>query len=124
MKIIDKDTLSSLAKFETSFRYAIRSNFVSIKTSEFGEFITLYNQFFPPLKQSQMSCNTCRLNAMKKLGELYFENKEYYEEKEKEQPVEEKVEEDKVTPPTAVDEEPVIQPKKRGRPKKMDVEIK
>ena len=121
MNIIDKDTLSSLAKFETSFRYAIKSNFVSIKTSEFGEFVTLYNQFFPPLKQSQMSCNTCRLNAMKKLGELYFQNKEYYEEKEKE-PVEEKVEEDKVTPPTAVDE--LVQPKKRGRPKKMDVEVK
>lgn len=120
MKIIDKDTLSSLAKFETSFRYAIKSNFVSIKTSEFGEFVTLYNQFFTPLKQSQMSCNTCRLNAMKKLGELYFQNKEYYEEKEKE-PVEEKVEEEPATTPTAV-EEP--QPKKRGRPKKMDVEVK
>lgn len=121
MKIIDKDTLSTLSKFETSFRYAIRSNFVSIKTSEFGEFITFYNQFFPPLKQSQMSCNTCRLNAMKKLGELYFQNKEYYEEKEKEL----KVEEEPATPPTAVEEEPVVEkPKKRGRPKKMDVEVK
>ncbi len=120
MKIIDKDTLSTLSKFETTFRYAIKSNFVSIKTSEFGEFITLYNQFFPPLKQSQMSCNTCRLNAMKKLGELYFENKEYYVEKEKEM----EVEEEPTTPPTAVEEEPLIQPKKRGRPKKMDVEVK
>lgn len=99
----------ALQKYEDKFRWAIRQNFLSMAQGEFLELMKIYNEFFTPLSNSQTRCGTCRLRAMKTLGELYFKEQQERAEKAKEQRME-----------STTQEEPKQQPKKRGRKKAID----
>lgn len=68
-----KEMIEKCKKFEMHFKWAIRSNFIHMTHKDFSEVAALYKeQFGTALTKAQMTCNTCRLNALKRLGEDYF----------------------------------------------------
>ena len=70
---LSKEQREYLKEYEDVMRNAVKNDFVHLTSSEFDKIAVVYNQLFTPLRKSQQTCNTCRLNALKRLGELYFE---------------------------------------------------
>lgn len=90
-------------EFENIFKYALKMDFLRVTPEVFNEIMQIYEEHFgKKLSKSQKQCNTCRLKAIKEIGKVYFEEQEKQEEQE-EQP-------------------PKSEGKKRGRPRKLDVE--
>jgi len=79
-----KEQRDRIAKYEVAMNRALKINFLHLNNGEFGELMDVYNELFTPLNKSQMTCGTCRLNAVKKLAAEYF--KSAPEEKEKKKP--------------------------------------
>lgn len=100
-----REQFEECKKYEQEFRWAVRSNFVHMSQSEFNEIARLYREILGvTLNKSQLTCNTCRLNALKALGNDFFATMDRVAKEDKE---------------TAVEEET---PKKKvGRPKKINV---
>lgn len=96
---LDSSQIERLKEFEKAMRNAVKNDFVHLSSSEFNKIAEVYNEVFTPLRKSQMACNTCRLKALKQLGELYYSTMEKGEKSEKGEKVESK--------------------KKGGRPKKI-----
>lgn len=95
-----KELYDKAKEFENIFKYAIKMDFLRVTPEVFNEIMKIYEEHFgKKLSKSQRQCNTCRLKAIKEIGKVYFEEQE----KEKEQP-------------------PKSEGKKRGRPRKLDVE--
>lgn len=106
MKLLTEEQYNKSKQWEQAFRWALKSNFVGLKTSEFQQVMVIYEEVFGEgLNSRQMSCNTCRLNALKKLGQVFNDTKALMEKKEEED------KEDKAVP----------EKKKPGRPKKIDI---
>lgn len=67
-----KEQFEKLKPYEETIMNAFKRSFVHMPGSEFLKVAEIYAEIFgTPLTKSQMSCNTCRLNALRKLGELY-----------------------------------------------------
>ena len=99
-----REEVKTLERFEQIFRWAIRSNFVHLSQSEFNEIAKYYKDILGVgMTKSQMTCNTCRLNAIKALGNAYFESRDEYIKEDRE------LEEQKPK-------------KKAGRPRKIDID--
>jgi len=97
---LGKEAMEELSEFEKEFKLAIKSNFVRMDGQRFGRVAALYTKYCGvTLTKSQMTCSVCRLNAMKALGQVYFENQERM--------AAEEVEEEKK--------------KRKGRPRKIDL---
>ena len=96
MAKLTKEQFDKLTPYANALIAAHKSSFVRISTADFNKVAEIYNQVFDPLRKGQMGCNTCRLNALSKLGALYAEF------------IEGEKEEKKVT--------------KKGRPKKLTEE--
>lgn len=82
MKIINltKVQYEALKPYEKNILNAYNNSFVHMLASDFSKVAELYADITgEPLTKSQMGCNTCRLNALRKLGEAYSR----YGEKEK-----------------------------------------
>ena len=72
-----KQQFDKLSKYEQVFRWAINSNFIHLSNGEFKEVSILYTEVYnDKLSPAQMSCNACRLKALKQLGNDYFAKKE------------------------------------------------
>lgn len=99
-------------EFENIFRYALKMDFLRVTPEVFDSIMKIYEeQFGKKLSKSQKQCNSCRLKAIKELGRVYFEEQQKQkkeEEKKKEQQQEE--------------QQPKSKGKRRGRPRKLDVE--
>ena len=81
---LTKEQYDKLQPYATSLINAYKHSFVHMPGVEFIKVAEIYNEVFgTPLTKSQMGCNTCRLNALRKLGELYC-NYDAPEEKKKE----------------------------------------
>lgn len=114
-----KEQYEKLVQYEQELRYAYKLSFMSMSRSKFNEIMEVYNEIWEPLSPRQANCGTCRLKAMKKIGEAYFQFQQEMAEEAKEERMagdkEEKQDEIK----------PVIQPvpekRKAGRPKKIDL---
>lgn len=103
-----REQVEQCRKYEQIFLWAIRSNFVHLTASEFGEIAKLYKSILgKELTKSQMNCGTCRLNTIKTLGQDYLESRDKYIKEDREN------EEEK---------EPEAPKKKSGRPKKIDID--
>lgn len=97
---LTKEQYEKLTPYAQSLKSAYKSSFVRITNTEFANVAEIYAEIFEPLRKGQMGCNTCRLNALRKLGELYYT---YVPEDKEEKPEENKK-------------------KKPGRPKKLQEE--
>ena len=104
VKKITKEQYERLTPYKDALRSAYKSSFVRISSTDFIKVAEVYNEVFQPLRKGQMGCNTCRLNALRKLGELYYT---YV-------PEEEKVDEEEKTEEKKTN--------KKGRPKKLTEE--
>ena len=71
-KKLTKDQYEALQPYEKSLVNAYRNNYVYLPGADFSRIAEVYAKVFGvALTKSQMGCNTCRLNALRKLGELY-----------------------------------------------------
>ena len=104
MAKLTKEQYEKLTPYKDALRSAYKNSFVRISSTEFIKVAEVYNEVFQPLRKGQMGCNTCRLNALRKLGELYYT---YV-------PEEEKVDEEEKTEEKKTN--------KKGRPKKLTEE--
>lgn len=72
----DKEILTALEPYESVLDNAVRLSFIHLTFSEYKVFAELYEKIFERnLTRAELNCNTCRLNALKKLGNKYFEIK-------------------------------------------------
>ena len=104
--MITKEIYTKLKDQEKVLKNAVNMDFVHLSAEEFKMFAEIYTEVFGvSLTRSQMNCNSCRLKALKDLGKEYFKVAVSFEQLEKE-------------------EQEIVnqQVKKRGRPKKIDVE--
>lgn len=99
---MDTELYTKAKEFENIFRYALKMDFLRVTPEVFDSIMKIYEeQFGKKLSKSQKQCNSCRLKAIKELGRVYFEEQQ-----------KQKTEEEK----------PKSEGKKRGRPRKLDVE--
>lgn len=88
--------------YEQQFSWAVKTNFLRMNNTEFGAIAAIYKEVFgKELNKSQMTCNTCRLRAIKELGTDYFSSRDKYTLEDR------KIEQEKP---------------KRGRPRKIDLD--
>ena len=103
-----KEQFEECSKYEQEFRWAIRSNFVHMDQGTFNDVARLYKEILGVgMTKSQMTCGTCRLNALKALGKDYFDTMDVIAKQQSEQAKQETEEAPK---------------KKGGRPKKIKVD--
>ena len=89
---LTKEQYEALKPYEKNILAAYRQSFVHMPGDEFTKVAEIYaNVFKEALTKSQMGCNTCRLNALRKLGELYDK---YGKEKKASKPRKQKLEKD------------------------------
>ena len=101
-----KELYDKAKEFENIFKYALKMDFLRVTPEVFNEIMKIYEeQFQKKLSKSQKQCNTCRLKAIKEIGKVYFEEQEKQKEQEKQE-----------------EQPPKSEGKKRGRPRKLDVE--
>lgn len=65
-----------LEQWEDILDKAVNKNFLHLSNSEFGVLAKIYGDLYGPLSKREMNCNTCRLKALKKMGNDYFRSKE------------------------------------------------
>ena len=95
-----KELYDKAKEFENIFKYALKMDFLRVTPEVFNEIMKIYEEHFQKkLSKSQKQCNTCRLKAIKEIGRVYFEEQEEQE-----------------------GQPPKSEGKKRGRPRKLDVE--
>lgn len=78
-KILTKEEYEWLKPYERHIINAYKNSFVHVSGGEFNEIAELYRKITgTALTRSQMGCNTCRLNALRTLGESYvaYQNKD------------------------------------------------
>lgn len=80
---LTKEQYEALTPYKDALKSAYKNSFVRVSGSDFIKIAEVYNKIFQPLRKGQMGCNTCRLNALKKLGELYANYTEEAQEEEK-----------------------------------------
>lgn len=108
-----QEQYEKLKEYDKELKWAVRSSFVHMTNQEFSKVAALYKEVYGEgLTTSQMTCNTCRLKALKRLGEEYLKMQQDIanEEEEKRKQIEELG--------------GVVQPidkKKVGRKKKVDI---
>lgn len=82
--ILTKEIVEKLSEFEQNMRSAVGANFVNMRGSDFLRYARIYEEITgEKLTPGKLSCNTCRLAALKKLWGPYTESKEFYEESQK-----------------------------------------
>lgn len=102
---LTKEQYESLKPYAKHIISAYKNSFLHMSGTDFLKVAELYNDIFgETISKAKMSCNTCRLNALRKLGELYVA----YEAKEKAQKE------------TADNQEPKEEKPKRTRTKKLE----
>lgn len=76
MEKLTQQQYEALKPYEKHLIAAYKNLFVHVPGTDFTEIAKIYGQVFTPLTKSQLACNTCRLNALRKLGELYTKHGE------------------------------------------------
>lgn len=82
---LTKKQYEALTPYKDQLRAAYKNSFVHMSGTDFIKVAEIYKDVYSQeLKKSQMGCNTCRLNALRKLGQLYEEYEKGVQEKKKE----------------------------------------
>ena len=85
MANLTQEQYEKLKPYEKHLINAYRSSYVHMSGADFVKVSKIYDEVFEsPLTNKQKGCNTCRLNALRKLGELYVNYNKPEEEKEEE----------------------------------------
>ncbi len=83
--------INILSKYESWFHSAIYSDYIrALWQRDFDVMIPIYEKWTNKKADTNFNCSKCKLNFIKKLGKLYYKNKEEIKNKEYEkQPKEE-----------------------------------
>lgn len=82
VKKITKEEYEKLIPWEKDIMAAYKNSFLHMTGSDFLKVAEIYKEITgTALTRSQMGCNTCRLNALRKLGEMYSNYKDAEKEK-------------------------------------------
>lgn len=82
---LTKEQHEQLKPYEKQITAAYKNSFLHMSGTDFIKVAEIYKDVYSQeLKKSQMGCNTCRLNALRKLGQLYEEYEKGVQEKKKE----------------------------------------
>lgn len=84
MANLTQEQYEKLKPYEKQLMNAYRNSYVHMSGADFEKVTKIYDEVFQPLNNRQRGCNTCRLNALRKLGELYANYNKPEEEKEEE----------------------------------------
>ena len=104
-----KEQYTKLQKWAQQLRWAAKSNFIHLSAAEFNEIAGVYAEVYGEgLTQSQKSCNTCRLKALKRLYNSVFQYEQEIALQQKEENLQEAESQDNK--------------KKPGRKKKIDID--
>lgn len=88
--MITKAQFEALAPYEKHIINAYKNSFVHVSGADFIKIAQIYQDITgKALTKSQMNCNTCRLNTLKKLGKEYLDYQEYLKQQ-SEETIEEK----------------------------------
>ena len=80
-----KQELKYLSNFEDNFYTATRSNFSrNISRTNLEKFSEIIEKETGKIQNINLNCSICALNLIKKMAELYYNEKNKKEEKEKE----------------------------------------
>lgn len=83
MANLTKEQYEKLKPWEKDLKAAVKNSYVHMSGTDFQKIAEIYADVFGvALRKGQMGCNTCRLNALRKLGELYLNYTEKEEKKE------------------------------------------
>ncbi len=108
-----KEIYEKLKPYEKYLHQITKLKFMSMSRQMFNELMVIYKELYgETLNQRQMSCSTCRMRALTRLGNDY----DAYTQSVAEQQKEERIEELKNN------NEEVPEKKKRGRPKKINLD--
>ncbi len=111
-----KEQFNKLQPYEQQLLWAIKSNFIHMSSGEFGAIAEIYKELYnETITRTQSACNTCRLKALKRIGNDYFKKKEEIEERAKKAEEKKKAEEEKKKAAEAKKN------KGAGRPPKIDL---
>lgn len=70
---LTKEQYEKLTPYADKLKSAYKNSFARMSTKEFQSVADIYAEIAgKPLRNSQMNCNTCRLNTLRFLGELYL----------------------------------------------------
>lgn len=73
-----------LAKYEPWFHSAVYADYMrALWQSDFDILIPIYEKWTGVKADGNMTCSKCKLNFIRKLGKLYYKNKEEYEKQSK-----------------------------------------
>lgn len=101
--MIDSNDMKILDGYEHSFRTAVENNYCrNFGTSQYKELNDVYERITGYRYKADMSCPHCALEFIRRLGQLYFKEKE-------------RLAQEQPEPKDVTTSEPV---KKPGRPKK------
>ena len=79
-----KNDLLILKKYESWFHSAIYANYTrALWQSDYNVLVPIYEKWTGTSAKINMSCSKCKLDFVKRLGKLYYKNKEEIENKEK-----------------------------------------
>lgn len=82
--MITEEQYEKLKPWETALNNAVDNKFVHMTMADFKQVAAIYTEITGTiLRPSQMNCNTCRLNTLTKLGQMYREYIKPKEEKKK-----------------------------------------
>lgn len=65
-----------LEPYERNLLNASKNDYVYMKASDFMVVAEVYAELFEPLRKSQMGCNSCRINALKRIAGEYFKEED------------------------------------------------
>lgn len=69
-----------LNPIEKQLKSALLSNYARLSAKEFETFCETYHQHYgTALSRNEKNCNTCRLKAIKKIANDYFQYQEWYQ---------------------------------------------
>lgn len=72
-----QESYEKLIEYDKVLTNAVRCDFIHLSSLEFCKIAVIYKEVFgEELTPRQKNCNTCRLNAIKKIGAEYFAYKE------------------------------------------------
>lgn len=73
------DIYLKLNPIEKQLKSVLLSNYARLSANEFDEFCSVYKQHYgEELSRSERNCNVCRLKALKRIANDYFQYQEWY----------------------------------------------
>ena len=77
-----KEQFNRIEKYRNQFKVAIKNNFARMSEAEVKEVADMQKELWGiSMTKSQMSCSSCRLKMIQRVGKEFFDYEAWYEKK-------------------------------------------